>query len=96
MWQVSKGKLTQCEAKELPLENASKDILSIAYGIRNVVERKRALEEFARVIKPNGILVILEFTKCENPTLLEKLMGFYTKNILLLWLFVKDSVARTQ
>lgn len=72
----------QCEAKELPLESASKDILSIAYGIRNVVERKCALQEFARVLKPSGILVILEFTKCENPTFLEKLMGFYTKNIL--------------
>ncbi|WP_034288333.1 bifunctional demethylmenaquinone methyltransferase/2-methoxy-6-polyprenyl-1,4-benzoquinol methylase UbiE [Helicobacter sp. MIT 11-5569] len=72
----------QCEATKIPLESASKDIISIAYGIRNVVERKQALEEFARVLKPNGILVILEFTKCENPSFLEKLMGFYTKNIL--------------
>ncbi|WP_297810977.1 bifunctional demethylmenaquinone methyltransferase/2-methoxy-6-polyprenyl-1,4-benzoquinol methylase UbiE [uncultured Helicobacter sp.] len=72
----------QCEAIELPLKSASKDIVSIAYGIRNVVERKRALAEFARVVKKNGILVILEFTKCENPTLLERLMGIYTKNIL--------------
>ncbi|TLD86514.1 bifunctional demethylmenaquinone methyltransferase/2-methoxy-6-polyprenyl-1,4-benzoquinol methylase UbiE [Helicobacter sp. MIT 05-5294] len=72
----------QCEATKLPLESASRDIISIAYGIRNVVERKRALEEFARVIRVGGILVILEFTKCENPSLLERLMGFYTKNIL--------------
>lgn len=72
----------QCEATNLPLETASKDILSIAYGIRNVVERKKALSEFARVIKTDGILVILEFTKCENPSVMERLMGFYTKNIL--------------
>ncbi|MBX7490009.1 bifunctional demethylmenaquinone methyltransferase/2-methoxy-6-polyprenyl-1,4-benzoquinol methylase UbiE [Helicobacter turcicus] len=72
----------QCEATNLPLEAGSKDILSIAYGIRNVVERKKALSEFARVLKRNGILVILEFTKCENPSPLERLMGFYTKNIL--------------
>ncbi|MDD6055802.1 MAG: bifunctional demethylmenaquinone methyltransferase/2-methoxy-6-polyprenyl-1,4-benzoquinol methylase UbiE [Helicobacter sp.] len=73
---------TQCEATALPLENSSVDIISIAYGIRNVVERDRALREFARVLKKGGILVILEFTKCENPTLLERFMGFYTKNIL--------------
>lgn len=72
----------QCEATDLPLETESKDILSIAYGIRNVVERKKALGEFARVLKTGGILVILEFTKCENPSFLERLMGFYTKNIL--------------
>lgn len=72
----------QCEATELPLESESKDILSIAYGIRNVVERKKALNEFARVLKKDGILVILEFTKCENPSLIEQLIGFYTKKIL--------------
>lgn len=72
----------QCEATKLSLENESKDILSIAYGIRNVVEREKALSEFARVLKKDGILVILEFTKCENPSLMERLMGFYTKNIL--------------
>lgn len=72
----------QCEATNLPLESASKDILSIAYGIRNVVERKKALSEFARVLKKDGILVILEFTKRENPSLMEQLMGFYTKRIL--------------
>lgn len=72
----------QCEATKLPLDNASKDIVSIAYGIRNVVERKGALMEFARVIRQGGILVILEFTKCENPSFAERIMGFYTKNIL--------------
>ena len=72
----------QCEATKLALENTSCDILSIAYGIRNVVDRKKALGEFARVCKSGGILVILEFTKCENPGFLEKMMGFYTKNIL--------------
>ncbi|TLE16151.1 bifunctional demethylmenaquinone methyltransferase/2-methoxy-6-polyprenyl-1,4-benzoquinol methylase UbiE [Helicobacter apodemus] len=73
---------TQCEATALPLENESFDIVSIAYGIRNVLERKKALEEFMRVLKEGGILVILEFTKCHNPNFLENLMGFYTKNIL--------------
>lgn len=87
MLSVARKKLPQvefvrCEATSLPLEDSSKDIISIAYGIRNVIERKQALEEFARIIRQGGILVILEFTKCENPSLLERLMGFYTKNIL--------------
>lgn len=87
MLEVAKKKLPevdfiQCEATLLPLEDSSCDILSIAYGIRNVIERQKALKEFARICKKGGILVILEFTKCENPGLLEKIMGFYTKNIL--------------
>ena len=87
MLEVAKKKLpqidfTQCEATKLPFLDNEFDILSIAYGIRNVVERKKALSEFARVLKKGGILVILEFTKCENPKMLEKFMGFYTKNIL--------------
>ena len=87
MLEVAKKKLpdiefTQCEATKLPFLEGEFDILSIAYGIRNVVERKKALSEFARVLKKNGSLVILEFTKCENPGILERFMGFYTKNIL--------------
>lgn len=87
MLEVAKKKLPnitfiQSEATKLPLENQSFDVLSIAYGIRNVVERKKAFEEFSRVLKKEGLLVILEFTKCENPSFMEKLMGFYTKNIL--------------
>ncbi len=70
------------EATSIPIEDASTDVLSIAYGIRNVIERDRALKEFARVIKKGGILVILEFTKCEDKSLLEHIMGFYTKHIL--------------
>ena len=72
----------KAEAKELPLESESADIVSIAYGLRNVVERERALAEFHRVLRPGGVLVILEFTKSEKNTLLERIMRFYTKRIL--------------
>jgi len=70
------------KATEIPLENASADILSITYGIRNVVEREEALKEFSRVLKKDGLVVILEFMKNENPSFIAKLMNFYTNKIL--------------
>ena len=69
-------------ATEIPLEDASADILSITYGIRNVVEREEALKEFNRVLKKDGLVVILEFMKNENPSPLGKVMNFYTNNVL--------------
>lgn len=70
------------KATEIPLDDASSDILSITYGIRNVVERKEALEEFNRVLKKDGLVVILEFMKNENPSLLGKIRDFYMNKIL--------------
>ena len=69
-------------ATEIPLEDESSDIISITYGIRNVVERKEALDEFNRVLKKDGLVVILEFMKNENPSFLGKIMNFYTNKIL--------------
>jgi len=69
-------------ATEIPLEDSSADILSITYGIRNVVEREKALVEFNRVLKKDGLVVILEFMKNENPSFLGKIMNFYTNKIL--------------
>jgi len=70
------------KATEIPLEDESADILSITYGIRNVVEREDALKEFNRVLKPGGLVVILEFMKNENPSLLGKIRDFYMNKIL--------------
>lgn len=70
------------KATDIPLENESSDILSITYGIRNVVERKEALGEFNRVLKKDGLVVILEFMKNENPSLLGKIRDFYMNKIL--------------
>lgn len=70
------------KATEIPLEDESSDILSITYGIRNVVERKEALDEFNRVLKKDGLVVILEFMKNENPSLLGKVRDFYMNRIL--------------
>jgi len=70
------------KATEIPLSDAGADILSITYGIRNVVEREAALQEFNRVLKPNGLVVILEFMKNENPSLLGKVRDFYMNRVL--------------
>ncbi len=70
------------KATEIPLEDATADILSITYGIRNVIEREEALKEFNRVLKKDGLVVILEFMKNENPSFLGKIMNFYTNKIL--------------
>ncbi len=70
------------KAQELPLNNNSSEIISISYGIRNVVDRKEALNEFYRVLKPGGVVVILEFTKQEKKILIDKLVDIYMKKIL--------------
>ena len=70
------------EAKNLPCESESVDILSISYGLRNVIDRKEGLEEFYRVLKPDGFLVILEFTKLEKASIASRFRDFYMKRIL--------------
>lgn len=70
------------KATEIPLQDCSADILSITYGIRNVVEREAALREFNRVLKQGGLVVILEFMKNENPSMLGKIRDFYMNKVL--------------
>jgi demethylmenaquinone methyltransferase/2-methoxy-6-polyprenyl-1,4-benzoquinol methylase len=70
------------KATEIPLQDESAEIISITYGIRNVVEREAALSEFNRVLKQNGLVVILEFMKNENPSMLGKIRDFYMNKIL--------------
>lgn len=70
------------EAKKLDIESCSVDILSIAYGLRNVVALDEALNEFVRVLKKGGVIVILEFMNNQQKGLLNRLMRFYTRNML--------------
>ncbi len=76
------AKFVEAEAKHLPFKDASVDILSISYGLRNVMDRKEGLGEFYRVLKPTGLLVILEFTKLQKATVASKVRDFYMKKIL--------------
>ncbi len=70
------------KAQELPVADQGTDIISISYGIRNVVDRKEALDEFYRALKPGGMVVILEFTKQEKSGIVSKIVDLYMKNIL--------------
>ncbi len=69
-------------ATSMPLENESVDIVSISYGIRNVVQREEAFVEFARVLKKGGLVVISEFTKNQKETPIDYLTAFYMDKIL--------------
>lgn len=70
------------KAQVLPIENEGTDIISISYGIRNVVDRVEALQEFSRALKPGGMVVILEFTKQEKVGVASKIVDFYMKKVL--------------
>jgi demethylmenaquinone methyltransferase/2-methoxy-6-polyprenyl-1,4-benzoquinol methylase len=59
----------QGDAMELPFSNASFDIVSIAWGIRNIGDADTALLEFRRVLRPDGRLCILEFSEPRNPVM---------------------------
>jgi len=58
--------LVSCDAHSLPFRDASFDGTIVAFGIRNFADRLRSLQEMLRVLKPDGISVILELTQ---PTL---------------------------
>ncbi|MDZ4754003.1 MAG: bifunctional demethylmenaquinone methyltransferase/2-methoxy-6-polyprenyl-1,4-benzoquinol methylase UbiE [Phycisphaerae bacterium] len=57
------------DATQLDLPDASCDVVSIAFGIRNVSEPAKALREFRRILRPNGRLVVLEFSEPRNALL---------------------------
>ncbi len=87
MMEVAKEKLPEVEfieagAANMPLEDDSADIISISYGIRNVVQRQEAFNEFARVLKKDGLVVISEFTKNKKETPLDYLTDFYMNKVL--------------
>lgn len=65
----------------LPYEDNSFDITSISFGIRNVKDLDSALKELARVTKPTGKVMILEFGQMQLP-LVKNVYNFYSNNIL--------------
>ena len=69
------------DAMDLDVPDQSVDVVSIAFGLRNVLKPKRALAEFKRVLKPDGKVLILEFSEPTNPVI----RGFnrlYTNHIM--------------
>lgn len=71
----------QANAECLPFPDNTFDVITIAFGLRNVTDKDAALRSMARVLKPGGKLMVLEFSKTNNP-LLTKAYDFYSFNIL--------------
>ncbi|TWX58482.1 bifunctional demethylmenaquinone methyltransferase/2-methoxy-6-polyprenyl-1,4-benzoquinol methylase UbiE [Colwellia hornerae] len=71
----------QANAQYLPFEDNTFDIVTIAFGLRNVTDKDMALRSIYRVLKPGGRLLVLEFSKPEHE-LISKAYDFYSFNIL--------------
>ena len=71
----------QADAMNLPYQDSTFDVVSIAYGIRNVGDPTKALREMARVCKPGGHVMILETGDTHLP-IFSTAMKFYFKNVV--------------
>ena len=74
-------KFEQADVTALQYENQQFDIVSISFGIRNVGDPLKALQEMARVTKPGGKVMVLEFGQMSLP-LLNSAYNFYSEKIL--------------
>ena len=82
------------DSENMPFEDNTFDAITVAFGVRNFENLEKGLSEILRVLKPNGIFVILE-TSIPEKTPYKQGYTFYSKNILPLIgkLFSKDNVA---
>jgi len=69
-----------CDAEKLPFPSASFDCVSLAFGLRNMTHKDRAIAELHRVLVPGGKLLVLEFSKVARP--LEKAYDWYSFQVL--------------
>jgi demethylmenaquinone methyltransferase/2-methoxy-6-polyprenyl-1,4-benzoquinol methylase len=69
-----------CDAEKLPFPSQYFDLVSVAFGLRNMTHKDIALAEMNRVLKPGGKLLVLEFSKVAPP--LEKLYDWYSFKVL--------------
>ena len=83
---IDKGALSnidvvQADAQFLPFEDNSIDCITIAFGLRNVTDKAKALRSMHRVLKPGGRVLVLEFSKPTSP-LLSKVYDAYSFSAL--------------
>ncbi len=69
-----------CDAEQLPFPDNHFDLVSVAFGLRNMTHKDLALKEMCRVLKPGGRLLVLEFSRVAKP--LEKVYDWYSFNLL--------------
>lgn len=69
-----------CDAEALPFADASFDLVSVAFGLRNMTHKDQALREMARVLRPGGRALVLEFSQVAKP--LRRLYDLYSFQVL--------------
>lgn len=69
-----------CDAEKLPFADNYFDLVSVAFGLRNMTHKDIALAEMNRILKPGGRLLVLEFSKVAAP--LEKVYDWYSFKVL--------------
>ena len=74
-------RFSQADAQYLPFPDNTFDVITIAFGLRNVTDKDMALRSMLRVLKPGGKLLVLEFSKPPNP-LLSKIYDGYSFSVL--------------
>ena len=80
---VDKGFLlpvAQCDAEKLPFPDNHFDVVTVAFGLRNMTHKDQAIAEMRRVLKPGGRLLVLEFSKVWKP--LAPAYDFYSFKLL--------------
>jgi len=71
--------LTVADALALPIADVSVDVVTVAFGVRNFEDLEAGLAELTRVLKPGGVLLILEFSHPKG--LLGPFLGWWVRNI---------------
>ncbi|WMJ07421.1 bifunctional demethylmenaquinone methyltransferase/2-methoxy-6-polyprenyl-1,4-benzoquinol methylase UbiE [Nitrosomonas sp. sh817] len=59
--------VAQCDAEKLPFPDNYFNCVSVAFGLRNMTRKEIALKEMLRVLKPGGVIIVLEFSKVWKP-----------------------------
>ena len=80
---LDEGRITpaaQCDAEKLPFPDNHFDIITVAFGLRNMTHKDKALAEMYRVLRPGGRLLVLEFSKVWEP--LSKAYDLYSFKLL--------------
>ncbi len=72
--------VAQCDAERLPFPDGRFDCVTVAFGLRNMTHKARALAEMRRVLRPGGRLLVLEFSKVWKP--LERPYDWYSFKVL--------------
>jgi demethylmenaquinone methyltransferase/2-methoxy-6-polyprenyl-1,4-benzoquinol methylase len=76
-----RSRVFEADALEIPVRDASFDLVTVAFGFRNLANYRKGLNEMLRVLRPRGVAAILEFSQPPNP-LFAGLYNFYSRNVL--------------